>query len=580
MMILNQCFQRSNRTSFASTSNVNGCSHQLILLVTLLSLLLLPGITKAVVSLDIDGFNPVVNSPVLAISQQADGKVLIGGDFTSVNSTPRNYIARLNADGSLDTGFDPGEGANSRVRAISQQADGKVLIGGDFTSINGTPRNYIARLNADGSLDTEFDPGEVANASVFSISQQADGKVLIGGEFTRINGLPRNYIARLNADGSLDTGFDLGSGANGPVLAISQQADGKVLIGGDFTSVNSTPRNYIARLNADGSLDTGFDLGSGANNIVYAISQQADGKVLISGFFTRINGTPRNRIARLNADGSLDTGFDPGSGASGPVRAISQQADGKVLIGGDFTSINGTPRNRIARLNADGSLDTEFDPGEGAGGFVFAVSQQADGKVLIGGGFTNINGTERSRIARLNADGSLDTGFNPGSGANTIVNAISQQADGKVLIGGFFTSINGTPRNYIARLNADGSLDTGFNPGIEDNIVNAVSQQADGKVLIGGDFTRINGTTRNLIARLNADGSLDTGFDPGTGANASVFSISQQADGKVLIGGVFTRINGTPRNRIARLNADGSLDTGFDPGSGASGPVRAISQQA
>ena len=226
--------------------------------------------------------------------------------------------------------------------------------------------------------------------------------MLIGGDFTTVNGTGRNHIARLNDDGTLDTGFDPGAGANDRVQAVTVQPDGKVLIGGDFTTVNGTARNRIARLNDDGTLDSGFDPGTGANALVYAVAIQADGKVLIGGEFTTVSGTSRNAIARLNGDGTLDTGFDPGAGANDWVKDVAVQPDGKVLIGGDFTTVNGTGRNRIARLNGDGTLDTGFDPGAGANYWVSAVAIQADGKVLIGGGFDTVDGTARKRIARLN----------------------------------------------------------------------------------------------------------------------------------------------------------------------------------
>jgi uncharacterized delta-60 repeat protein len=106
--------------------------------------------------------------------------------------------------------------------------------------------------------------------------------------------------------------------------------------------------------------------------------------------------------------------------------------DGKILIGGAFTNYNGTPRNGIARLNADGSLDNGFNPASGADGSAFILAQQLDGKILFGGDFT----LPRKSIARLNADGSLDTGFNPGTGADHQVNIITLQPDGKILIGG------------------------------------------------------------------------------------------------------------------------------------------------
>jgi uncharacterized delta-60 repeat protein len=525
------------------------------------------------------GFNPGTGADngVSTIAVQADGKILIGGSFTSYNGTGRNRIARLNADGSLDTSFNPGTGANLNIISTALQSDGKILIGGEFTSYNGTGRNYIARLNADGSLDTGFNPGTGATNSIFSTSVQSDGKILIGGTFTSYNGTGRNRIARLNADGSLDTGFNPGSGAESFILSISLQPDGKILIGGGFTSYNATARNRIARLNADGSLDTGFNPGSGANNSLQSITVQVDGKILIGGFLTSYNGTGLNRIARVNADGSLDNGFNPVTGANGLVAPIALQADGKILIGGQFTSYNDIGRNRIARLNANGSLDTGFNPGTGTSGPIFSIALQADGKILIGGDFFDYNGTGRNRIARLNAEGGLDTGFNPGSGADNQVWSIATQGDGKILIGGFFTSYNGTGRNRIARLNTDGSLDTGFNPGTGANTsLLSITVQPDGKILIGGGFTSYNGTGRNRIARLNANGSLDTGFNPGTGASNTIRSTAVQSDGKILIGGDFTSYNGTGRNYIARLNTDGSLDSGFNPGAGANGTIRSI----
>ncbi|MCE3008589.1 MAG: T9SS type A sorting domain-containing protein [Bacteroidetes bacterium] len=231
--------------------------------------------------------------------------------------------------------------------------------------------------------------------------------------------------------------------------------------------------------------------------------------MLIGGDFVPEYNKPYFRIARLNADGSRDVTFNPGTGADGSVNAIVVQSDGKVLIGGQFISYNGVSRNGIARFHADGSLDASFNPGTGTtngpyGGSVKTIALQPDGKVLIGGGFSSYNGTARNRIARLNADGSLDAGFNPGTGANSSINTLVLQSDGKVLIGGDFTTYNGTARNYIARLNADGSLDVGFNPGTGLNgLASAIVIQSDGKVLIGGDFTSYNGSPRGSIARVH-----------------------------------------------------------------------------
>ena len=517
---------------------------------------------------------------VRAIALQTDGRVLIGGDFTNVVGDAPNHIARLNADGSLDTGFDPGSGVNNDVFSVAVQDDGKVLIGGTFTQVDGVGCNHIARLNADGSLDTGFDPGTGANNSVKAVAVQDDGKVLIGGWFTEVDGVARNRIARLNPDGSLDTGFDTSTGVNSSVLSLAIHTDGKVLIGGYFSTVDGVPRNSIARLNDDGSLDEGFDPGAGANSLVYAVAVQDDSKVLIGGLFAVVEGVVRNNIARLNADGSLDTTFDP-SIEGGPVNAVAVQDENKVLIGGQFTKVDNVDRNRIARLNADGSLNTGFNTSTGPNSFVRSVAIHTDGKVLIGGYFTQVDSVVRAHITRLNANGSLNDTFNPGSGANGNVYAVAVQPDSNVLIGGEFTQVNGVARSHVARLNADGTLDTGFDTNIEANTsVTALTPQPDGKVLIGGNFTQVDGVARNFIARLKADGSLDEGFDPSAGPNSLVCAVALQPNGKVLIGGWFTQVNGVDRNYIARLNADGSLDTTFDTSTGANSAVYAVALQS
>jgi uncharacterized delta-60 repeat protein len=529
-------------------------------------------------------FNPgsgaVANGIVYTTAIQSDGKIIIGGDFTSFNGTTSKYITRLNSDGSLDTTFNTVLGANSDVRSLVLQSDGKIIIGGAFTSFNGIARTRIARLNVDGSLDITFDPGLGANNIVSTITLQNNGKIIIGGYFTSFNGTASNYITRLNNNGSLDSTYALGSGASNVVLTSVLQPDGKIIIGGSFISFNGNAKNGIARLNTDGSLDTTFNPGSGANSTVLTTNLQPDGKIVIGGPFTSFNGTATSRITRLNADGSLDTSFNTGSGANSFVLSTALQPDGKIIIGGAFISFNDTTRYYTTRLNTNGSLDTTFNPGAGANDAVFTTTLQTDNKIIIGGQFTSFNGTTRNRIARLNADGSLDTTFNPGSGANIYVSTIALQPDGKIIIGGIFTSYNGTARNRIARLNADGSLDTTFNPGTGANdYVSIITLQSDGKIIIGGQFTSFNGTARNYIARLNADGSLDTTFNSGSGASNSVSTIALQPDGKIIIGGQFTSFNGTARNRIARLNTDGSLDTTFDPGTGSNNLVRTTTLQ-
>jgi uncharacterized delta-60 repeat protein len=378
------------------------------------------------------------------------------------------------------------------------------------------------------NVDTTYDPGANQTVNVFAV--QPDGKMIVGGGFTKLGGTigttTANRIGRLNVDGTVDASFI--AGTNAPVLAVAVQADGKILAGGNFNAAggalgNTTPRSHIARFNADGSLDTGFDPGVSAVSTfnVWALAVQPDGKILVGGEFTTLSGTSRNAIGRLNADGSIDTAFNPGvtkTFGNPIVYTMAVQADGKIVVGGYFNGLGGAVRNFLGRLNADGSLDTGFDPNVGSISGVQALALQADGKIVVGGTFTTISGTSRLNIGRLNANGSLDAGFNPG--AEIEVLTLGVQTDGKILVGGTFKWLGGGgsltgrfTRNYIGRLNADaaGTVDATFDPSAN-NWVDAVAVQADGQIVLGGHFSRLNsepnsttiGIVRNSLARITA----------------------------------------------------------------------------
>jgi uncharacterized delta-60 repeat protein len=394
----------------------------------------------------LDGFDPNANGPVRVVVVQPDGKILIGGDFTALSpnggaAVTRNRIARLNPDGTLDTAFDPN--ANSEVYAIAVQADGKILVGGVFngaSSIGGQTRNHIARLDATTGLADSFDPN--ANSDVLSIALQADGKILVGGGFngaSSIGGQTRNNIARLDATTGLADSFN--PNANGNVFSIAVQADGKILAGGDFNGVSSIggqTRNYIARLDATTGLADSFN--PNPNNVVDSIAVQVDGKILTGGFFTETNsigGQTRNYIARLDATTGLADSFNPN--ANNSVFSIAVQADGKVLAGGGFTSIGGQTRNHIARLDAITGLADSLDPN--ANNSVLSIAVQADGKILAGGFFTGIGGQTRNYIARLD---SLQQALLGNISTRAFV-----QTGNNVMIGGFIITGAGQKRVIV-----------------------------------------------------------------------------------------------------------------------------------
>jgi len=159
--------------------------------------------------------------------------------------------------------------------------------------------------------------------------------------------------------------------------------------------------------------------------------------VVIGGQFNNVNNYPRSRVARLDASGNVDLGFDTSNlGLDGTVWVVAPQDDGKVIIGGDFTMVGGLWRPRIARLNQNGSLDATFDPGLGANDTVFALLIQADGKVLVGGAFTQFHTAAHRGVTRLQSNGPSTPTFNPGSGANdTVYSFMLSPSDSRIYVG-------------------------------------------------------------------------------------------------------------------------------------------------
>jgi uncharacterized delta-60 repeat protein len=521
------------------------------------------------------------NSFVYRTELQTDGKIIIAGSFNSYNGTARNYIARLNSDGSLDSTFNIGTGANNIIRSINLQTDGKIIVGGNFTTFNGTAINRIVRLNSDGTIDVTFNPGTGPNGFITSSMLQPDGKIIIVGGFNSYNGTAINSIARLNSDGTLDSSFNPGTGVGSSTIStLALQPNGKILIGGIFSSYNGTTINCLARVNSNGTFDATFNLGTALNGSVETISIQPDGKIIIGGGFTTFNGTSRNNIARLSSIGALDLTFNPGTGANATIRSSLIQPDGKIIVGGDFTTFNGSAINNINRLSSTGTSDATFVTGNGANGTIRSFSLQADGKIIMGGDFTAYKGLAGTYISRIDSVGSMDLTFNPSTGVNGTVYSTIIQPDGKILIGGNFSGYNGRARSNVARINNDGTTDNTFNStNPTDLSVYCMALQSNGRIMIGGDFTTSNGFSRNRIARITINGYYDASFNPGTGANGRVYAIAIQTDGKIIIGGAFTSFNGTTVNRIVRLNSNGSIDASFNPGTGANGDIRTITLQ-
>ena len=411
--------------------------------------------------------------------------------------------------GSLDDTFDNGSGTDNTVRAVTLLSDGKILVVGDFSSYNGMATGKVIRLNADGSHDNTF--VATTNDQVFCVAVQNDGKIIIGGTFSQVNGVPARRVARLNSDGSLDNTFTTGTGNfNCAILSLAILFDGTIVCGGDITLFNDVPRSNIVKLNSSGNLVPGS---YGTNDDVTDIGVQTDGKIVICGKFSQY-------ITRLNSDLSIDASFDVGTGADNRVFKVAIQEDQKILLFGEYTAFNGVNKPSLIRLNTDGSIDNTFDAGPNQ---IFtsdySLTLMNNDKIVLGGDFTSLNETPINRIAVLNTDGSIDNSFNPGLGANDGVTALSIQNDDKILIGGYFTSYDGTSRRGITRLNGESTsnvsqLDTFKQIQLQPNPTNGVLKVST-STPTSAFITSANGTILKTL-ELSAESTIDVStYAPG-----------------------------------------------------------------
>ncbi|MCC9062229.1 T9SS sorting signal type C domain-containing protein [Flavobacterium piscisymbiosum] len=530
-----------------------------------------------------DGFDNIVRTLCL----QEDQKLIVGGDYLSLNGVSSPYLSRLMPDGTIDETFNIGIGFNGKIYSSYIQSDGKIIVGGSFTSFNGNNTGRLVRLNTDGSYDATFNTSIAASAGIiYDISPQADGKIIIVGSFTKYNNVTVNRIARVLPNGSLDTSFITGSGSSSNITSAKVLSDGKILLSGNFTSFNGSSINKIVRLFQDGSIDHNFNIGSGFNDDVNAMIIQSDQKIILGGKFTNYNGIGANRIIRINQDGSPDSNFLSGSGFSkDAVQTIKTDAVGNIMVGGSFIgSYNGTEINRLCFLNRDGTLKTDFDIGSGPGSAsVLALATDREGSWYIGGSFSVFDNLNQGRLAKIDANGDHDAGYlAAGIGFDNSVLKVLSLENKKTMVFGSFTKFNGAYCSRITRVLEDGSSDVSFNRGEQgaNNLVKNAVLQLDGKIVVGGNFTKYNEINSNRIVRIFPDGALDNSFVIGSGFNSQVYALDVQPDGKLIVAGNFTTYNGSAAGRIVRLLENGLRDTSFNIGLGADAIIETVLLQS
>ncbi len=512
-----------------------------------------------------------------AAVRQPDGKVIIGGYFDTYNGTPTRSLARLNSDGLIDTTFQTTIGIPyGTVNSMALQADGRVLVGGNFLVFDGDTVGNLMRLMPNGTRDTTFDVGSGFDDLVRSLALQADGKIIAAGDFDMLNGAPQGGIVRLLVDGTVDPAFATGAGFQPPssqkVNHILLQTDGKILCSGGFYTYNGITSGSFARLNSDGTLDGSF-VPQTIAGVPFCTVRQSDGRYVTGGWFVQYGGVSVGRIMRLQSNGALDASYITGTGFNSDVHRLAIQPDGQVIAGGGFTTYNGVEYLDLVRLQTSGVVDPSFSPG-GLGGHYTVMGDARVSELLLEpsgaffavGHFLHVGGRAATGVAHLFADGTPDPLFNPGHGVLGYLYDVAVQPDGKVLGAGRVHGYNGNEEHSVFRTLPDGTSDPDFHSGIEygnafDEIRKLVLQP-DGRILVAGRV-RVGGVSATVLARLLPDGAVDTTFTRGVGGSTVIAELELQPDGKILVGGNFTVYNGTPCGYIIRLLPDGSVDTTF-----------------
>lgn len=484
----------------------------------------------------------------------AAAPILVGGSFASYSGSSVGGFMALNSDGSISTTFKTGggfSGSSATVKniVVDNSTSPRIYVYGDFTDYSGSSgapyQSGIVRLNSNGSVDTAFDPSFFYSINPSVIDQQAkikkdsSGKYVVVGVFEGINSklAKSSYsslIFRYNSDFSFDSTFNPGYGFVNPLFStpydFNFQSDNKIVAVGPFSTYsgsyynNYTRTNGIIRINTDGTIDNTYKTGSGFGTNLFianpkAIAMQSDDKAVVVGTFTSYSGSNTNRIVRINTDGSKDQTFITGSGLNNDGTEVKVFTNGKIYVGGDFTSYSGSSINRIARINSDGTLDTTFSVGTGFNNTVRTITSQSDGKIMVGGAFSQYNGVTVGGIVRLNNDGTQDTSFNNGgsgfsnNSANPVVKILQKQDLGYVVL--IFRNYGGTCKYnsttdvyQMVTLKNDGSFNSTTSlSGDSSTYAAEVVELSDGSLVVTGQFDLVSGSAQCNIAQLSPDGS-------------------------------------------------------------------------
>ena len=519
----------------------------------------------------------VTNGTVYAV-RQVGNRIYVGGSFTQAGPNTGFGVALDPSTGVWAPAFPK---INGTVLVAVPDGSGGFYIGGDFTRVGTRSRHNGARIvpgATAGTWDvTAWNPETDKPIRTIALAPSAN-IAYIGGDFATVQSVARAGLAAVNSyTGDPVLGFDPGAGTGtmsgtgaaatltvGSVMTLAVTADGtRLFAGGFFTSMAGVGRSGLAALNAaTGALDTGFNPAPSAGG-VETMALTPSGRLLLGGGFTKIGAVTRNRLAAVNAaTGALDTTWAPS--ADGVVHSLRLTAGATgVFVGGGFANIGATVRTRLALLSATGSgaLDGTWKPAADAD--VSALSLSDDGtRLFAAGAFTKLGGVARNYLGALatSGAGAVDA-WNPNASMPAMTVAPSPSV---VFAGGTFATVNGTTRTNLAAFDATtGALVPDFVANT-DKTVRAIVPSPDGASLyIGGLFKKVNGVSRGRLAKLNPDtGGVDGAWVPRASAEVKAIAV---AGSQVYVGGAFSTINGTTRNKAAAVNATTGALASWNP---------------
>lgn len=509
----------------------------------------------------------LVEGAVFAVARQPNGGIVIGGDFSHVNGVRRERLARLLPSGALDPAWNPEVDGN--VYTLAVDADGDIYVGGSFRRLDGVERNHLAKVSGagDGQVDAVWNPilGPIFQ-HVMALAVDAQGAAFVGGSFAGISGEPRQNLAKILPTGEVDPDWSPGSFCSISAMALDH-ANNQIYVAGCFDM------GAVTRIETGGFGQIDPLWAPTPNGGVDALAIHDD-SIFIAGGFSHIGGEDVRILAKVSmfGTGGADPFWQPVTTNAPPtttVGALAVDPAGYLYVGGEFEEIGGAARKNAARIDMDGlgASDLTWNPGFDAR--VRAIQPLPAGGVVVAGNFSAVGTETRWGLAMIDDAGAVaDREISAGRTASAL--AMVRQSDGGLILGGRFKAANGVLRNNLVRLQPNGLLDEDWSPSVDDAVY-TLAVDANDDVFVGGAFSAIDGHPRHYLAKVAGhSGAVDPIWNPA--ADNIVGQLVVHGGGIVIAAGGFEQMGGLPRNGLAKLSSTGSglVDPLWDPSPGFS----------